>query len=110
MSTDERNQNEALLFAGVAGCLWLSHYIATTWPHAPGNYNLQEILKFWNKPLWINWPSAAVLFFTGLSLGKRLWRTMQLADMRRKEKEAAWLASKTKDQGMRAPRTFKPIL
>ena len=110
MSTDERKQTEALFLFAVFICLWLSHYVAATFPDAPGNFNLREWLRFWNKPLWINWPSAVALFITACFVGKRAHREMRARELEAKQEEARWMAEKVQgNQSNVRKRVFRPI-
>lgn len=95
MSTDERKQSEALLVVWVVAALWLSHYVTLHFSNAPGNVDLRQWLRFWNKPLWVNWITAIAIFLAGILIGKRFMREMTAHQLRRKEGEARWLAGQT---------------
>ena len=106
--SDERKQTEALLAVAVVVCLWLSHSPAAWWPEAPGNYDLRLILRFWNKPLWINWPLAIVYAGAAMILGKRIFRELRARELKTKEGEARWMADKV--QKTNRDRVFRRIL
>ena len=68
MSSEERQQGEAVLFALIALSFWLSHETAIRWPDLPGNLDLQPWIEIWNKPIPWNWPCGLILagFMSGL--------------------------------------------
>lgn len=92
--SEERKQTEAILVAGAVICLWLSSFVPIGWWDCPGNYNLQKILRFWNKPLWINWPVAVALFIFGTVMGKKLQREITAQQIQKQQKEAQLLVGK----------------
>jgi hypothetical protein len=92
---DERKQTEAVLVAWTVATLWLSRWVVTHFPDTSGNVDLREWLRFWNKPLWVNWPTATTIFLAGICIAKRLVREMIVYQLRRKEEEARWLANQT---------------
>lgn len=94
--SEERKQTEAILVATAVICLWLSSCVPMGWGECPGNYNLQKIIRFWNKPLWINWPVAIVFFIAGAMAAKKLQREMTARQLQKQQEEAQHLAGKDK--------------
>jgi hypothetical protein len=91
MSSDERQQSTALLVANLVLCLWLSHCFNERFPQIPGAINLQQWIRFWNKPLVVHWPCTAILFILITILAKRIKREMTLSALRKQREEALLL-------------------
>lgn len=85
---DERHQALAVLLAGAALCLWLSHFVAARWPALPGTVDLNQWVKVWNSPLTTNWLIAILLFLLGMVIARRLRRVMLIASLRQQQREA----------------------
>jgi hypothetical protein len=90
-SPDERQQSTALMITGIVLCLWISHYPAIHWAWLPGTVDLREWVKFWNKPIIVNWPIAALLFSLGMVLARTIRREIIVQRIKRQIQEAKWL-------------------
>lgn len=85
---DERHQALAVLVAGAAICLWLSHFVAVRWPSLPGTMDLNHWIKVWNRPLTANWLVGLLLFLLGSAIARRLRRVLLVASLRQQQREA----------------------
>ena len=108
---DERHQALAVLLAGAALCLWLSHFLATRWPDLPGTVDLNRWIKVWNRPLTTNWLVALLLFLFGLVIARQIRRAMLIASLRQQQREARSLGRSLDGpaQTTMRPDDYRPI-
>ena len=108
---DERHQSLAVLVAGMAFCLWLSHFLAVRWPMLPGTVDLNHWIKVWNRPLTTNWLVALLLFLLGLTIARRLRRVMLITSLRQQQREAQSLGKSLGSPGdtSSSPDDYRPI-
>ena len=87
--SDERQQSLALLVFNLCFAMWISHYVVEAFPGISGALNLQHWILFWNKPIWIHWPIAFVLFAGLHLLFHKLRKLLTLASLRKQKDEAS---------------------
>ncbi|MDD2709223.1 MAG: hypothetical protein PHV34_14650 [Verrucomicrobiae bacterium] len=90
-SPDERQQSTALMITGLVLCLLFSHYPAIRWEWLPGTVDLRVWMKFWNKPIIVNWPITALLFSIGMIFARTIRREIIVQRVKRQIQEAKWL-------------------
>lgn len=98
---------EAILILAVAASLWLSHLVAVGFPLLPGNIDLRHGLRFWNKSVLVNWPTAALLFIAELFLSRRFYNFYAKRQLQQRMKNAQRQAGRL--QGADS-KYYRPIL